>query len=112
MNKEAINKWVLVLLVFFILALYLSMIRQVLMAIFLTGIFSALSHPLYRRFERWFRGRRGLASLVTLVLIVRVVLLRWGACWETSQSRRLRSVKPSSHGWKSSLPSPTPFPMR
>ena len=48
------------------------------MAIFLAGIFSALSHPLYRRFERWFRGRRSLASIATLLVIVFVVLLPLG----------------------------------
>ena len=79
MNKEAINKWVLLLLVFFISALFLSMIRQFLMAIFLAGIFSALSYPLYRHFERWFRGRRGMASMATLLLIVVVVILPLGA---------------------------------
>ena len=79
MNKEAINKWVLLLLVFFISALFLSMIRQFLMAIFLAGIFSALSYPLYRRFERWFGGRRGLASIATLVLIVFVIIIPLGA---------------------------------
>ena len=78
MNKEAINKWVLLLLVFFISALFLSMISQFLMAIFLAGIFSALSYPLYRRFERWFRGRRSLASIATLLVIVFVVLLPLG----------------------------------
>ena len=78
MDKEAINRWVLLLLVFFISALFLSMIRQFLMAIFLAGIFSALSYPLYRRLERWFGGRRGLASLATLLLIVIVVILPLG----------------------------------
>jgi predicted PurR-regulated permease PerM len=78
MNKEAINKWVLLLLVLFISALFLSMIRQFLMAIFLAGIFSALSYPLYLRFERWFKGRRSLASIATLVLIVFLVLLPLG----------------------------------
>ena len=79
MNKEAINKWVLLLLVLFISALFLSMIRQFLMAIFLAGIFSALSYPLYRRFERWFGGRRSLASIATLVLIVFVIIIPLGA---------------------------------
>ena len=78
MNKEAINKWVLLLLVFFISALFLSMIRQFLMAIFLAGIFSALSYPLYRRFEKWFKGRQSLASMATLILIVFVVILPLG----------------------------------
>ena len=78
MDKEAINKWVLLLLVLFISALFLSMIRQFLMAIFLAGIFSALSYPLYRRFERWFGGRRVLASMVTLLLIVFVIIIPLG----------------------------------
>ena len=78
MNKEAINKWVLLLLVFFISALFLSMIRQFLMAIFMAGIFSALSYPLYRRLERRFHGRRSLASITTLLIIIVVILLPLG----------------------------------
>ncbi len=78
MDKDAINKWVLLLLVLFISALFLSMIRQFLMAIFLAGIFSALSYPLYRRFVRWFGGRRALASMVTLLLIVFVIIIPLG----------------------------------
>ena len=79
MNKETINQWVLLLLVLLISALFLSMIRQFLMAIFLAGIFSALSYPLYRRFVRWSGGRRALASMVTLLLIVFVVIIPLGA---------------------------------
>jgi predicted PurR-regulated permease PerM len=75
MNKETINKWVLLLLVFFISALFLSMIRQFLMAIFLAGIFSSLSYPLYRRLGEWFKGRYNLASIATIILIVFVILL-------------------------------------
>jgi predicted PurR-regulated permease PerM len=78
MNKETTHKWVLLLLALLISALFLSMIRQFLMAIFLAGLFSALAHPLYRRFERWYGGLRGLASLSTLVLIVLVVILPLG----------------------------------
>jgi predicted PurR-regulated permease PerM len=79
MNKEAINQWVLLLLVLFISALFLSMIRQFLMAIFMAGIFSALSYPLYRRFDRWFGGRRALASFATIFLIVFVIIIPLGA---------------------------------
>ncbi len=75
MNREAINKWVLLLLVFFISALFLSMIRQFLMAIFLAGIFSALSSPLYLRLVKWFRGRKSLASIATIILIIFVVFI-------------------------------------
>lgn len=78
MNREAVNRFVLILLVVFISAIFLSMIRQFLMAIFLAGIFSALIHPLYRRFERWFKGRRSLASVTTLIMMIFLVLLPLG----------------------------------
>ena len=97
MNKEAINKWVLLLLVFFISALFLSMISQFLMAIFLAGIFSALSYPLYRRFEKWFKGRRSLASITTLLIIVFVVLLPLGGLLGITTGQAIKvgeAVKP------------------
>jgi predicted PurR-regulated permease PerM len=97
MNKEAINKWVLLLLVFFISALFLSMISQFLMAIFLAGIFSALSYPLYQRFEKWFKGRRSLASITTLLIIVFVVLLPLGGLLGITAGQAIKvgeAVKP------------------
>ena len=75
MNREAINKWVLLLLVFFISALFLSMIRQFLMAIFLAGIFSALSFPLFLRLTKWFRGRKNLASIATIIVLIFVIII-------------------------------------
>jgi predicted PurR-regulated permease PerM len=75
MKRDILNKSVLLLLLFFISALFFSMIRHFLMAIFLAGIFSALAHPLYCWFKGRFKGRQNLASLVTLVLILLVVLL-------------------------------------
>ena len=78
MNRETINKSVLLLLALFISAIFLSMIRAFLMAILLAGIFSALARPLYKRVERWYGGRRGLASLSTLMVIVIVVILPLG----------------------------------
>jgi predicted PurR-regulated permease PerM len=78
MNRDTVNKSVLLLLVVFISAIFLSMIRSFLMAIFLAGIFSALARPLYKRFERSYGGRRAPASLSTLILIVIVVILPLG----------------------------------
>jgi predicted PurR-regulated permease PerM len=79
MNPDSVNKSVLLLLVIFISAIFLSMIRSFLMAILLAGIFSALAHPLYKRFEGWYGGRRAPASLSTLLVIVVVVILPLGA---------------------------------
>jgi predicted PurR-regulated permease PerM len=73
--NERINRAVVLLLALFISAIFLSMIRQFLMAIFMAGIFSALFQPVYRRFVRLFNGRRTPASLTTLLLIFLVVLL-------------------------------------
>ena len=75
MNKGAVHKWVLLLIVLFISALFLSMIRQFLMAILLAGIFSAISYPLYSHFVRWFRGRRRLASIACILVIIFVILI-------------------------------------
>lgn len=75
MNQEAVNKTVLILLLFVISATFLSMIQQFLMAIFLAGIFAALLHPIYLYLEKRFRGRRHLASLITLLLLFFGVLI-------------------------------------
>jgi len=79
MKQDTLNKSTVLLLVGFVSAVFLSMIRQFLMAILLAGIFSALARPLYCRFERWFGGRRALASTATLLLLVAFVLLPLGA---------------------------------
>ena len=78
MKKETANKSVLLLLVLFISALFLSMVRNFLMAIFLAGIFSALAYPMYSRFVRWFGGRRAPASGLTIFVILFVILLPLG----------------------------------
>jgi predicted PurR-regulated permease PerM len=75
MEREIVNKSVLLLVVLFISAIFLSMIRSFLMAIFLAGLFAALVHPIYARLEKLFKGRRSLASLTTLFLLVCFVLL-------------------------------------
>ncbi len=75
MNQDAINKSVLALMVVAISALFLSMIHQFLMAIFLAGLFSALARPVYRHFNVMYSGRRHLASVTTLLLMIFVVLI-------------------------------------
>ena len=79
MNRDTANKSALLLLVLFISVVFLGMIRSFLMAIFLAGIFAALAHPLYKRFERWYGVRRDLSSMSTLVVIFLIVILTLGA---------------------------------
>ncbi len=78
MTRDTIHKVSLLILLIVISAVFLAMIRHFLLALLLAGIFSALAHPLYRRFEKWFRGRTGMASMATLMVIVVVLILPLG----------------------------------
>jgi predicted PurR-regulated permease PerM len=75
MNQVNVNKFVLVLIVICVSALFFSMIQQFLMAIFLAGLFSALARPVYRRLNILFKGHRHLASLTTLLMMIIIVLI-------------------------------------
>ena len=75
MSQDAVNKSVLALMVITISALFLSMIHQFLMAIFLAGLFSALARPVFRRLKVLFKGHRHMASVATLLLMIVVVLI-------------------------------------
>jgi len=78
MTRDTIHKATLLLLLVVISAVFLAMIRHFLLALLLAGIFSALTRPLYCRFEEWFGGRRGLASMATLIVIIIVLILPLG----------------------------------
>ena len=75
MDQNRVNSIVLIIIVIAISALFLSMIHQFLMAIFLAGLFSALARPVYRRLRILFGGHRHPASAVTLLMMVFVVLI-------------------------------------
>ncbi|MCF8079938.1 MAG: AI-2E family transporter [Desulfobacterales bacterium] len=75
MERRTINNFVLLLLVIGISTVFLVMIRQFLMVILLAGIFSAMTHPVFRHITRLLRGRPRAASLLTLLLFSLVVLV-------------------------------------
>jgi predicted PurR-regulated permease PerM len=75
MQRHTINNLVLIILVFIISALFLSMIREFLMAILLAGIFSAMAQPVFRKIVPLLGGRLNVSSLLTLILFSLVVLL-------------------------------------
>ena len=74
MNRDYINKTTLLGLVVVISALFLTMIHQFLMAIFMAGLFSAMVNPLHHRLTAKLRGRENLASVLTVIGIVLLVL--------------------------------------
>jgi len=72
---KIVSKTVLLFFVFGISAIFLSMMQQFLMTIFMAALFSALTSPLYRRLLSLFKGRENAASLVTILIIICLVLL-------------------------------------
>jgi predicted PurR-regulated permease PerM len=74
-KNPLINKVILLVLVMAISALFLVMIRQFLMAIFMAGLFSAMAHPLHRWLCRRLGGRENMASMLTICGIVILVLI-------------------------------------
>jgi predicted PurR-regulated permease PerM len=75
MKRELINKSVLLALVLLISALFLDMIRQFLMPMFMAGIFSAIVSPAHRWLTAKIGGRENLASVLVIVGIVVLVLV-------------------------------------
>jgi predicted PurR-regulated permease PerM len=67
-----------IVLLFFVLgisAIFLSMMHQFLMTIFMAALFSALTTPLYKRLLLLLKGRKNAASLLTVLILVCLVLL-------------------------------------
>ena len=75
MNKDIVNKSVILVMALGISALFFSMIQQFLMALFLAGLFSALARPLFLRLRVLLGGRVQLASGLTLLLMAVMVLI-------------------------------------
>jgi len=74
MKRELINKSILLVLVLLISALFLNMIRQFLMPMFMAGLFSAMLSPVHRRITAKIGGRENLASLLVIIAIIFLVL--------------------------------------
>jgi len=75
MNHQKVNKIVLLFVLLFISAIFLSMIRNFLVVILLAGIFSAVAQPIYKRLEKLFKGRKNISSLATLLFIFLIFFL-------------------------------------
>ncbi|MFH0724924.1 MAG: AI-2E family transporter [Pseudomonadota bacterium] len=75
MNRPVLNKVVLFCVVLLISLLFVTMIFQFLMVILLTGIFSAMAQPVYRRLLNWFKGRENLSAATTLLAILLLIFL-------------------------------------
>ncbi|MBN2012424.1 AI-2E family transporter [candidate division KSB1 bacterium] len=75
MDRQSLNRTILIVVVLLISAIFIAMIRQFLMVILITGIFAGMTKPIYNRFEKWFGGRKNLSSALTLVFISLIIFL-------------------------------------
>lgn len=73
-TQETVRKTVLLSLVFLISALFLTMIHQFLMPMFVAGLFSAMAKPAHTWLTKRLGGRENLASVGVIVAIVLLIL--------------------------------------
>ncbi|MDD2558831.1 MAG: AI-2E family transporter [Desulfuromonas sp.] len=69
------RKAILLSLAFLISALFLTMIHQFLMPMFVAGLFSAMAKPAHTWLTKHLRGRENVASVILIVAIVLLVLI-------------------------------------
>ena len=75
MKRELVHKTTLLTLVLIISALFLTMIHQFLMAIFMAGLFAAMVSPIHDWLTEKLNGRENLASIITVLSIVLLILI-------------------------------------
>ena len=56
-------------------AVFIALVSDSLVALFLGAVFSALAYPLYKKVTSWLGGRKGPAAIVTLVILILIVLI-------------------------------------
>ena len=78
MKRETISMLVVLLLIIFISALFVSMIWNFLTALFLAAITAAMLYPLYQKLTDFFRGKKALASLTTILLFILIIIIPLG----------------------------------
>ena len=74
-NRDRVNNLVLLFLVFSVSLLFLYMIRQYLMALFMAALFSALLTPTYRKLCLRIGEREVMASIIMIVAVFVLILV-------------------------------------
>lgn len=74
MKRESVNRLVLLLLVVTISAIFLTMIHQFLMPIFMAGLISAMASPTHRWVTDHLGGRENIGSIIVVSAIIFLIL--------------------------------------
>ncbi len=102
MKRETVHTAALLLLVFAISILFLFMIRNFIMPIFMAGLFAALVHPVYTWLTARLNGRENLASGITVTAIVLLIIIPLSALITIVVSQAItvgQSVSPWIHSF-------------
>ncbi len=75
MTQNRISNITLIIMVFLISALFMGMIRQFLMAIFMAGLFSGTVKPVHRYLSDKLKGKKNLASILVITGIILTILI-------------------------------------
>lgn len=74
-TKDVVQKTVLLTMVFLISALFLTMIHEFLMPMFMASLFSAMASPIHQWLTRHLRGRENLASIIVIAAVVLLIIV-------------------------------------
>ncbi len=74
-TKDIVQRTVLLTMVLLISALFLTMIHQFLMPMFMASLFSAMASPVHQWLTRRLRGRENLASVIVIAAVVLLVIV-------------------------------------
>ena len=74
MRKKTLSRITLLALIVIISGVFLTMIHQFLMAIFMAALFSAIVKPLHIKLTARLNGRDNIASILTVFAIIALVL--------------------------------------
>ncbi len=74
MKQESVHKLVLLVMVLLISGVFLTMIRNFLMPLFMAGLISALSAPLHKWLTEKLNGRQHVASIIIITGIVLLII--------------------------------------
>ena len=80
MNDEMIRpadaqKLTILMLTLGISVVFIALVSDSLIALFLGAVFSALAYPLFKKVTSWLGGRKGPAAVLTLVILILIVLI-------------------------------------
>lgn len=74
-SKTTLPKTTLIFLVLLVSLLFVRMISQFLMAIFMAGLISAMAYPFHSALSKRFKGRKNISAAITIFALILLLLI-------------------------------------